>query len=437
MAIAVEDISSTKKRLRIEIPADILETEYQRSLDAVRLRSQIPGFRPGKAPVSLIEKKFGGDIRSDLIDKLVPDYYSRALKESNLVPVGYPDMESGLEVKRNEPLVFSFTVEVRPEVENLTYTGLAVDDIPTEVTDNEIEETIKGLQEGRAMYEVVDREVREDDLLIIDYTKFDPTGEKEIVSSKDQVMNLGKHLVPQAIADALIGRKKGDVAEVTLPEVEAGQIKDDNSKGDLLKITIKEVKEKKLPGVDDELAKDFGHDTLEALREKVREGLLRNKKEGAAGKQKGQLLEKLVELHSFDIPESLLSKELESLIQNEKQSRPPAGAPDPENAGANAQAGPTQDDDAVLAEVLKPKAVHSVKASLLLDMIGDREKVSVTEDEIKKRIAVLARHFQTTPDAVINLFVTRDGSLENLSRSIRDEKVLDLVLAKAEITKGA
>jgi trigger factor len=429
LAIEVEDISSTKKRLKIEISADIIEKEYVSSLNNIRQKSKIPGFRPGKAPVSLIEKKFGNDIKSDLIDKLVPDHYSRALRESNLVPVGYPSMESTLDIKRNEPLVFSFTVEVRPEISSLNYIGLKADDIPVDVTENEIEETIKGLQEGRAMFEVVDREIRDDDLIVIDYLKFDPSGEKEVASAKDQVMNLGKNLVPKGIADAIIGRKKGDVVDITLPEVEDGQIKDDSSKGDRLKITIKEVKEKKLPEIDNELAKDFGHESLEILRGKVQEGLRKSKADGAAGKQKGQLLEKLVELHSFDIPESLLSKELEDLVANEKNSKGPAGTPEPAEAA--------KDDDTALAESLKPKAIHNVKAAILLDVIADREKVAVTEDEIKTRINLLARHFQATPDAIINLFVTRDGSLENLSRTIRDEKVLDLILSKAEITKGA
>jgi len=426
LATGVEDLSSTKKRITIEIPAEVIEKEYSRSLENIRQRAKIPGFRQGKAPVNLIEKKFGGDIRSELIDKLVPDYYSQTLKSSNLVPVDMPEMEGTLEVKRSEPLIFSLTVEVRPEVGNLSYAGLKVDDVPYAVTEAEVEETIKGLQEGRAMYDAVDREVRQDDLLVIDYIKLDPSGEKEVSSAKDQVMNLGNNVVPKGISDALMGRKKGDIVEITLPEVLDGSIKDEDGKGDRLKITIKEVKERKLPPIDDELAKDFGHDSLDALRLKVNEGLLKNKKEGAEGKQKAQILEQLVSGHVFDVPETLLARELETLAMNESQSRGAEGSPAAETE--------TPDHDK-LVESLRPKAIHNVKATLLLEMIADKEKVSVSEDEIKKRIALLARHFQCTPDAVINLFMTRDGSLDNLGRSIRDEKVLDLVLAKAEISK--
>ncbi|MGC2062841.1 MAG: trigger factor [Thermodesulfovibrionales bacterium] len=440
MATGVEDLSSTKKRLTIEIPADVIEKEYSRSLGNILQKAKIPGFRQGKAPATLIEKKFGGDIRSDILDKLIPDYYSKTMQSSNLSPVGMPNIEGTLEIKRSEPLVFSLTVEVRPEISDLTYAGLKADDIPVSVTDADIEETIKGLQDGRAMYEVVDREVRGDDLLVLDYLKLDPSGEKEITSAKDQVMNLGNNLVPKGISDALIGRKKGEVVDITLPEVEAGQIKDtdEDEKGNRLKITIKEVKERRVPLIDDELAKDFGHDSLEVLRGKVKDGLLRNKKDDAESKQKAQLLDELIERHTFDLPESLLERELETLVLNEIHSKQAADPSKPEAAAQTPDNSPdTAPDHEKLAAELRPKAMRNVKSSLLLEVIADKEKVTVSEDEIKKRIALLARHFKATPDAVVNLFMTRDGSLEGLSRSLKDEKVLDLVLAKAEISKGA
>ncbi len=436
MATGVEDLSSTKKRITIEIPADIIEKEYSRSLANILQKAKIPGFRQGKAPLSLIEKKFGGDIRSEILDKLVPEHYSQTMKSATLVPVGLPSIEGTLEIKRAEPLVFSLTVEVRPEISTLTYTGLKTDDIPVVVTDAEVEETIKGLQEGRAVYDVVDREIREDDLLVLDYLKLDPSGENEITSAKDQVMNLGTSHVPKGISDALVGKKKGDVVEITLPEVEDGEIKDEEEKGDRLKITIKEVKEQKVPPVDDELAKDFGHDSLDALRDKVKEGIMRNKKEGAEGKQKAQLLEALIGKHDFDLPESLLEAELENLVLNASHSKGEMqSAPTSADQATGHAADPAAEHERLTAE-LRPKAIRNVKSSLLLEMIAEKEKVTVTEDEIKKRIALLARHFKATPDAIINLFMTRDGSLENLSRSLREEKVLDLVLAKAEISKG-
>jgi trigger factor len=430
LATTVEDISTTRKRLKIEIPTDIIEKEYSESLDKVRQRSRIPGFRPGKAPITLIEKKFGNDVKADIIDRLVPQYYSKAMKEAELVPVTLPQFESTLDFKRHEPLSFALTVEVRPPVGDLNYVGMKVEDVPCVVEEKEIEETIKGLQEGRAMFEAVDREIKEDDLVIIDYVKLDTTGEKELSSAKDQVMNLGNNLTPKGILDELLGRKKGDVVEIILPAVEGGEVKE-GAQGNRLRITVKEVKEKKLPLIDDELAKDFGHDSLDSLREKVREGILKAKKDKGAGEQKAKLLEQLVKSYDFDIPESMLDRELETLVINEKHRKNPQG----QRQGAAGES--SAEDDEKLVEELRPKAVHNVKATILLDTIAEKEGVTVTEEELKTRVTLLARHLQTTPEAVINLFMTKDGSLDSLKHSIRDEKVLDLILSKAEIIKGA
>jgi trigger factor len=430
LSATVEDISSTKKRLKIEIPTDIIEKEYSASLDNVRQRSRIPGFRPGKAPVAMIEKKFGGDIKADIIDRLVPQYYSKAMQEAELVPVTLPEFDGALDLKRNEPLAFSLIVEVRPKIDNLAYAGLKVDDIPCEVEEKEIDETVKGLQEGRAMYEVVGREIRADDLIVIDYVKLDPSGEKKLAAATDQVMNLGNNLTPKGILDELVGRKKGDVVEIVLPAVEGGEIKE-GSKGDRLKITVKEVKEKKVPLIDDELARDFGHESLESLREKVKEGILKAKQEKAANEQKARLLDQLIDAYDFDIPQSVLDRELETLVINEKHARK-----QPQELAQGAE-GESSADDEKLAQELRPKAVRNAKATILLDTIAEKEQVSVSEEELKTRVMMLSRRLQTTPEAVINLFMTKDGSLENLRHSVRDEKVLDLIHTRAEISKGA
>ena len=434
MSITVEDITSTKKRLKIEIPADIIQKEYGTSVSSVRQRAKIPGFRPGHAPVSIIEKRFGSDIKNDILDKLIPDYYSKALKEANLVPVTLPKFEGSLEFAKDEPLSFALTVEVRPDISNLKYTGLKVDDIESSVEAKEVEDALKGLQDERALYEVVDRPVRESDLIVIDYVKFDPTGEKELSSAKDQVMNLGNNVAPPGILDEIVGKKKGDVVDIALPSFEGGEIREDDSKGDRIRITIKEIKEKKLPEIDDEFAKDFGHDSLEALKEKIKEGILNAKKDKAANQQKTKLLDMLVESHEMDIPESLLEKELENLVVNEKASQKKSGELI-RDTGQTESAEST--DDTEIIERLRPKAIQNVKATILLDMIAEKEGVTVTEDEIKSRIAILARHFQTTPENVINLFVTKDGSLENFKHTIQDEKVMNLVLSKADVVKGA
>ncbi|MEC4675496.1 MAG: trigger factor [Nitrospirota bacterium] len=435
MSTTIEDLSSTSKRLKVEIPADVIEKEYKSSLDNIRQRARIPGFRPGKSPVSLIEKKFGDDIRSDLVDRLVPEYLSKVIKEADLTPVTMPRLESALDIKRNEPLIFSFTIEVRPVIGELNYTGLKVEEIETALDDSEIEDTLKGLQQERAVYEVVEREIKGDDLLVIDFEKLDESGGNVLSSGKDQVMDLSGNLTPPGILENLTGKKKGDVVEIDLPSFEGGDKADESEqeKGNTIRITIKEVKEKNLPGIDDEFARDFGCDTLDALREKIREGLLLAKKGSAEKQQKEKLYDILVESHEFDVPESLLEKELERLVVNEKLSRKKSKDLVSES---RAETGDEDNDDSGIVEEVRPKAVNNVKASILLDMIAEKEGITVTDEEMGMKLGILARELKTTPEVVKNLFVTKDGSLDNFRYKIRDEKVLDVILSKAEITKG-
>jgi len=301
-----------------------------------------------------------------------------------------------------------------------------VNDIAASVDDKEVDDTLRGLQNDKAMFEAVDREIREDDLLIIDYVKLDPGGEKEIASEKNQVMNLGNKFTPRGILDSLIGRKKGDIVEVALPEVAGKELKEDSDKGDKLRITIKEIKEKKLPEIDNEFAKDFGNDSLDALKEKIKEGILAAKQENAKKQQKAKIIDTLIEVNAFDVPDSLAEAELNHLINNERQN---------DNSAHQAETAPEK-ADAVLAEKLRPRALKNVKATIILDEIAEKEKIIVSEAEVKDRISLIARQFQATPDAIVNLFMTRDGSLENLRHNIREEKVLDFLLSGAEITKG-
>jgi trigger factor len=428
LATTVEDISSTKKRLKIEIPADILEREYSDSVNKIRQRARIPGFRQGKAPVNLIEKRFGDEIRSELLEKLIPTYYAQAVKEADLAPVTMPKIETELDIRRNEPLLFSLTIEVRPKIDTLNYSGIAVSHVEVSIDDKELEDTLKGLQNDRAMFEAVDREVGEDDLLIIDYVKLDPTGEKELSTAKDQVMNLGNKLTPHGILQGLLHKKKGDTVEIVLPEVVGQELKEDSDKGNRLRITIKEVKEKKLPEIDDEFAKDFGNESLDILKEKIKEGVLAAKQGNAQKQQKSKIVDTLIDSHTFEVPESLVGAELQHLIMNERYSDNPAKQEDAASAAKI---------DTEMAEKLRPKAFRNVKTTIILDAIAEKENITVSEAEMKDRISLIAKQLQATPDAVVNLFMTRDGSLDNLRHNIREEKVLDFLLSRAEITKGA
>lgn len=149
MLKGIEEISATKKRLKIEIPADIVEGEIQKALKEIQKKAKIPGFRPGKAPISIIEKKFGKEAEADVLEKLVSESYQKAVKETKIKPLLPPMAEDAIDIKRNEPLSFELVVEVRPDIENLNYDNIEVEEISTEVKEEEIEEVLQRLSKER------------------------------------------------------------------------------------------------------------------------------------------------------------------------------------------------------------------------------------------------------------------------------------------------
>ena len=416
MLKAVEDISSTKKRLKIEIPTEDIEKKIKDTLEKVRQKAKIPGFRPGKTPMNIIEKHFGKSAEAEAIEKIIPEFYEKALKEADIVPVSQPALGSGINFQRNNPLSLDLTVEIRPKIENLDYSNIKVKDIPVTITDEEIESSLKRLQEGKATYEAAEKEIEAGDLITVDYEiKYDD----QTSSAKDQVLQVGIEGLPKEISESLIGKKAGDIAEVEAPFPETFHVKALAGKKTFVKNVIKAVKKKNLPAIDAEFAKDMGFETLEGLRTGVKEEIESAKKNQVMKVQRDEILEKLVNAHTFDVPESMLEKELSAMLHELK------------SAGKTGEK-----DDETLRSELKPEAIKTAKAMILLSIIGEKEGVTVTDDEIKAKIMDISQRLSMPPESLMRIYIQKDGSLDGLRNSIHGQKVLDVLLSKAAKEKG-
>jgi trigger factor len=413
MLKSVEDISATKKRLSIEIPSDAIENQIKTSLDLLRRKTKIPGFRPGKAPVALLEKRYGKDVEAEAMEKLIPSFYSEALKEADITPVTQPSIEGGVDFKRNTPLSLTVTVEVRPKIENLSYEGIAVKEMPVTVSDEDVEKTLERLREDRASYEPSAEPVAEGDLVVVDYAAGE--GGEPV---KDYVFKVGSPAMPEAFSTGLLGAKKSE--PVTFEMGFPGDFTAEGLAGKREKITatVKEVKKVDLPALDDEFAKDLDFDDLDALRKHIRERLEESQGKSIANMMKAEIVKKILESHDFEAPPSLVDGELSQLV-----------------AGARAQ-GRQDEPEEQLKEELRSDAERNIRASLLLQMIGEKESVGVTEDELKQKLVSLSGQFGLSPENVMKYYISRDGSLEGLRNSVFEEKVLDLLLERADIEKG-
>lgn len=406
MLKAVEELSSTKRRLRIEIPAEVVEKEIQKVLKDIQKKANIPGFRPGKAPLSIIEKRCGKDAESTVLEKLVSEIYNQAIKEANLKPVLPPVAENIFNIKRNEPLSFELLVEVRPEIENLKYENIKVEETTIEVKDEEIKEVIQRVLKERGVYEPIEEPAKAEDIVAVDY-KTDIGKE-----GKDYVFKIGSGPFPEEFSKAIEGKRKGEVFTVTI-DFPQDSIAEFAEKTVNFEITLREVKRRQ-ELTPEELARELGFDDTEAFKQDIRKSLENTKKEQVLEKQKNEILKELLESHDFELPEGLVELEMRRLSD------------DLDSKGVDI----TKHMDRI-AEVAK----NNVKAFILFDLIGEKEGVQVSEEEVKQEILEIAKRYSISLKGVVEYYMARDGSFDALRQAIFERKVFEIILQKSNKTK--
>ncbi|RME67335.1 MAG: trigger factor [Nitrospirae bacterium] len=403
----VEQVSPTKKRFTVEVPADVVEERIINSLKKIGRTAKIPGFRPGRAPLSILDKRFGKDVEREVLEELIPEVYSQVVQEEKVSPVAPPRFED-YQFERKSPLRMTFTVEHRPEIEGLNYENLEVTDEEITIEEEEIERILKSFAAERAKFNDVERPAQKDDIVIIDYEIVE-TGQK----TEKQMVQIGNKNVPTPLSEALTGKNKGEEFEAKVDFPEDFQNEDLAGKTVTFKGVVKEIKEVKIPELNDELAKDAGFKDFEELKEKARESLTRAKKQALEEKQKDEIMEELLKRHDFPLPESMVEEELNYLINQEKQQNPDA----------------SEDQ---LAEQLKERAERNVKATILLDVIAEKENITLTEDEIRERIMKVSYEMHMTPEVFMQLYMQDPENYYRFKESLKREKALNLLLERAQ-----
>lgn len=417
MKVQIEEITSVKKSLTIEIPQEVITHEFDHLYSELNKKVTVPGFRPGRTPLAVLEKKYGASVEEEVIRNLVPDYYQKAVAEVGIFPVAYPAFEK-IGVKKDAPLLFTATVEVKPNIPPLNYTGLSAPRREITVTDAEVEESLRRIQEqeGRLASYPDDHSVLESDFVIIDYEGL--VNGKKIKKTDPSVhtVQVGSKTSLPEIDAILLGAKKGDQVEVDLPLPSEHPDKEIAGKTVHLKVALKEIKKKIIPNLDDELAKDIGLASLEALREKVKQSLLAIKTGQQEHEQKNILMKQLIALHPFDVPPSMVEVELHAMIERLKETLPK----EPDMEALHKQYGP-------LAE-------ERTKGIFILESIAKEEKLEMTDQELENEINRIAEKAKVSPAEAKQAIFRHDGSLEQFKSRIELGKAFNRVydLAKFE-----
>ena len=450
MLKSVEDISATKKRVRVEIPSEEIEREIGSSLENLRQKVRIPGFRPGKAPVHLIEKRYGKGVESEVLEKVISEHYTAALREADLNPVTMPELEEKFDFKRNQPFDLSFIVEILPKIENLQYENIPVKDIPVTVEDADVEGTIKRLQNQKATYEVSHDEIGMDDMVSFDHADGEIIEGEKVPALKEIMATMGNEIFPPDVMELSLGKKKDDIIEFTKTFDESVKQKELKGKTARIKLAIKEIKKKNLPAIDDEFAKDLGFGSLSELREKLKEKIHAAKSDEIQRIQKAEIVNGLIESLDPAVPELLINRELEVLAMEKSASGQQEAGVETDSvsevldiASETTEKAQQEQDEATQAGEkaqdqearMRQKARRNVQAALIIDEIGKKEGIFVTDAELDQRISLLAQRLSATPEAVKSFYTYKEGSMDSLRHSIYEDKVLDLLLSKAVIEK--
>ncbi len=414
MKVEIDEITSVKKSLKVVIPQEIVSEAYIHAYADLSKKVKVPGFRLGKVPVSLLEKKYGPSVTDDIIRKLVPDYYQKAVEEAGIFPVDMPSFEN-IEAKKDAPMSFTATVEVRPKIVLSGYGDIPVPRKPLKVADEEVEKTLEHERESQGQLEACaeDYPIVSNDYAIIN---FDGTIEgKTVEGGKNEgyTIQLGSKTFPEPFESSLLGKKKGDRfnCEVSYPE----DFQNKTIAGQTIHFDIEvvEVKKKVLPARDDEFAKDLGHASLDAYKVHLKELLLKQKENQQEQEQKKVLVDQLITTHPFEVPSSLVSHELQTMMDyfQNPESKP--------------------EDTQTLMKELEPLAARRVKEALILNEIAKQEKIEVSDAEVEDEIVAMAKRRGFPVQEMKQKFYQKEGAVNGLKSQIKESKALDLVFSKA------
>jgi len=422
MLQGIEELSPTKRKLTINVPQDVILTETNNAYNELRANAKIPGFRPGKAPHSILVKKFGKDIEAQLIEKLVPQFYMKAVQEAAIEPVSYPSIEDKIELKPGEPLSFTVTVEIKPEIRDLNFEGITLKEKPVTLDEADVERSIESMRESRALFSVTEEGLETGDMAIVDSDAYIDGQLKDELTYKEFPFVLGTDTMPKEFSDALAGKKKDETVEVKISFEADHPNKTIAGKEIVFRVSIKEAKKKHLPPLDDEFAKESDCRDMDEVKEKIRENLRKRTESNINLQYKQDILNELIKRHDFAAPESMVEGELKSLVEKTKED-------------AMRRGGAVKSDDELVQELVST-AKDNVKSVILLETIGKKEKVEVNDSDVKNAIAEIAARNNLKPEEVTRLYSMREGSMDALKSRLFADKVLDHILEKAVIEKG-
>lgn len=413
-------VEGCKHQLEITIPSDAVTVEMEKAASAIQTKAHLKGFRPGKAPLSIVKQNFGREIRQEAIDKLIPDFLEKAVEKEGLTVVSRPNVQD-LHWHEDNEVHFKVEFEVSPTFELGNYRGIRVSYAEPVVTEEDVNKRLEEIRESKAEFVNVDpRAAQDGDHCLVALESISGV-DGEPVRQEDLNIEIGGTETFQAFSDALRCAQPGDVveAEITYPEEYAAEKL--AGKTVKFKVTLKTIRLKELPELNDEFAKDLGDfQTLDELKEEIRKAIFREREFAAQTRAKNELVDALVQAHDFPVPETYVDRQVETIVEGRLRDL----------AGQGVDVNKLKLNWNELRSGQAERATKDVRGSLLLGKIADVESIHVTEDEMDTQIQALARN-RREPVAAVRKKLTDDGTLGRIASRIRTDKVLNFLFEHA------
>ncbi|MDP9054340.1 MAG: trigger factor [Acidobacteriota bacterium] len=416
-------VEGCKHELEISIPAEAVEVETVKVTKSFQDRAKLPGFRPGKAPASLVRRNFAGDIRQQVLEHLVPRFFDEKAKEESLRVVGTPGI-SDVHFHDGEPIRFKAHFEVYPEFEPAEYKGVEVPYRQPSVSDEDVDKRIEELRESKATYANEEaRPLADGDYAVISLESV--AGAETPIQSDEVVVLIAGPETLAGFTENLRGASPGDEKEfdVTYPD-DYGQEKL-SGKTIRFKVAVKGLRRKELPEVNDEFAQDLGDfRTTDELKDALRKSILAQREAEAQREAKDKLVEKLVDANEFPVPEKFVERQIENRVEQRLRSLTQQGV-DPRAFNL---------DWAKIKEAQRDAAVREVRASLILGKVAEREAIGVTNDEVEREVQRIAQQ-NREPIATVRKKLSEDGTMDRIASHIQTEKTLNFLFDKSTKTE--
>ncbi|MFD1735996.1 trigger factor [Bacillus salitolerans] len=427
MSVKWEKLEGNEGILTIEVDADTFNKGLDAAFKKVVAKVNVPGFRKGKVPRGMFEKRFGVEsLYQDALDIVLPDAYENALKETGVEPVDRPEIDVE-QIEKGQSLIFTAKVTVKPEVKLGEYKNLEVDRLDATVTDEDVENELKKLQERNA--ELVIKEegtIDSGDTVVIDFEGFVEGVAFEGGKGENYSLEIGSGTFIPGFEDQLIGLATGEEKDVEVSFPEEYHAEDLAGKPAVFKVKVHEIKSKELPALDDEFAKDVNEEveTLDELKAKTKAQLEESKKQEAENMLKDSLVEKAAENAEVNIPEAMIKTEQDRMIREFEQRLQMQGM----NLDLYFQF--SGQDEAALRSQMAEDAAKRVRMNLTLEAIANAENLEVSDEEVTQELETMASMYQTTVDNIKNML----GNVDLLKDDLKIRKAIDFLVDNSKAT---